>query len=123
MEMYRVIHMFVLRIFLLDVDKVHACFCPISHPQTDYCHLSSFALVGSVSDFVDSNYDRRFNVIVQFMLKVPEGYTHRKRLKLKTYKGPILCELNLLPGIRYLITGYVNSDDEYLVNSCMWAED
>ncbi|OWF39302.1 metalloproteinase inhibitor 4-like [Mizuhopecten yessoensis] len=122
MEMNKILVVFVLGVFLPDLYKVHACFCPESHPQTDFCHLSSFALVGYVTDIVENNKDRRFNVGIQYTLRFPGGYTDKTHLELISHKGPTLCELSLVTGEYYMITGYVNSDNEYLVNSCMWTE-
>ncbi|XP_060082224.1 metalloproteinase inhibitor 4-like [Ylistrum balloti] len=123
MEMYMVIVLFVLGALVMDGNNVSACFCPKTHPQTDFCHLSSFSLVGYVSDVENSKHERRFRVIIHHLMKAPEEFLGEKEIQLISHKGQSLCEADFTPGITYLITGYVNTDNEYLVNSCLWTED
>ncbi|XP_069142046.1 uncharacterized protein [Argopecten irradians] len=114
----------VLGVLVLYGEQVKTCFCPRSHPQTDFCHLSSFAIVGTVNAVTENTKDRRFNVTLRHMLKVPDNYivTDNDQIQLISHKGSTLCELEVERGLTYVITGYVTGEVEYLVNSCLWTE-
>lgn len=117
--------MFLLLIALsmAPVQRVVACSCMKSHPQTQFCNADFVALVKVKKASNVNEYQVGYSVKINKIFKVntKTSYTALKKNILFSPESDAMCGVQLKVGETYVVSGKVHSDGMAHISLCSIA--